>query len=127
MSGPTSLGSGRYLGSYGIRVNGHEVADAAHITSLEVTSDPGSDGVYATGETIAVTATLSEAATFSGPAPVLPIVIGANTREAGYHAAASTSTSWVFHYVVTDDDNDNDGISIEQHRLRADARRRPGT
>ena len=104
-----------------MRVRGYEVADAAHLTSLEITSDPGSDGVYTAGETIAVTATLSEATTFSGPAPVLPIVIGANTREAAYQAAASTSTSWVFHYVVTNDDADNDGISIEQHRLRADA------
>ena len=124
---PTATAGTVYTGSINFRVHGYEVADAAHITSLEITSDPGSDGVYATGETIAVTATLSEAATFSGPAPVLPIVIGDNTREAGYHAAASTPTSWVFQYAVTNDDTDNDGISIEPAPPARRRRRRPGT
>ena len=56
---------------------------------------------------------------FTGPAPVLPIRIGDNTREAVYDTPSSTATQWVFKYVVEADDRDDNGISIEQHALRA--------
>ena len=100
------------------RVRGYQVTDAPHITSLAVTGSPTAAGIYSTGETIEITATLSEATTIDGPNPVLPITVGSNTREAEYSAADSTTTSWVFHYTVQSDDRDEDGLSIEEHALR---------
>ena len=100
-------------------IRGYEIADAPHITSLEITSTPNTAPSYETGETISVTATLSEAVNFTGPAPVLPIKIGDNTREAIYDAGSSTTTQWVFQYIVLEEDRDDGGISIEQHALRA--------
>ena len=101
------------------RVIGHQFADAPHITSLEITSTPNTSPSYETGETIRITATLSEAVSFTGPAPILSLLIGANTREAVRVASLSTATQWVFEYVVQDDDRDDGGISIERHALRA--------
>ena len=101
------------------RVIGHQFADAPHITSLEITSKPNTGTTYETGETISVTATLSEAVNFTGPAPILSLLIGANKREAVRVASLSTATQWVFEYVVQDDDRDDGGISIERHALRA--------
>ena len=100
-------------------IRGHQLADAPHITSLEITSTPSAGPSYETGETIQVTATLSEAVGFTGPEPILRILIGANTREAVRVASLSATTQWVFEYVVEAGDRDDDGISIEQHALRA--------
>ena len=100
-------------------IRGYEIADAPHITSLGITSTPNTGTTYETGETISVTATLSEAVNFTGPEPVLPILIGDNTREAIYDAGSSTTTQWVFQYIVLEEDRDDGGISIEQHALRA--------
>ena len=100
-------------------IYGYQLADAPHIRSLGITSTPNTGTTYETGETIQVTATLSEAVNFTGPEPVLPIRIGDNTREAVYDTPSSTATQWVFKYVVEADDRDDNGISIEQHALRA--------
>ena len=105
--------------SCAFQVIGHQLADAPHITSLEITSTPNMGTTYETGEAIQVTATLSEAVGFTGPAPTMALLIGDNTREAVYDASLSTATQWVFRYAVQAEDRDDDGISIEQHALRA--------
>ena len=102
-----------------MRIYGYQLADAPYITSLEITSTPNTSPSYDTGEAIRITATLSEAVNFSGPEPVLSILIGDNTRDAAYVAGMSTATSWVFQYTVQDDDRDDDGIRFGQHALRA--------
>ena len=85
--------------------------------------------MYATGEVIEATATLSEAVTFVGPPPALLLQIGDNQREMTYAASASTTTSWVFRYRVTTDDRDDDGVSFERNALEgyadADLSNRP--
>ena len=74
--------------------------------------------MYATGETIEVTATLSEEMTFDGPSPALLLQIGDNEREMVYIPSASTGTSWVFQHTVTANDRDDDGVSFERNAIR---------
>ena len=85
---------------------------------VEITSTPTSEGMYATGETIEVTATLSEEMTFDGPSPALLLQIGDNEREMVYIPSASTQTSWVFQHTVTANDRDDDGVSFERNAIR---------
>ena len=121
-SSPTTLSP---LGSVGnpcrMHIRGYQVTNNVPLlTSLDITSNPGASGFYLTGDTIEITATLSEAVTLDpGSTPALPITIGDNTRQATYSSSDSTTTKWVFHYTVTSDDRDDDGLSIEQHALRA--------
>ena len=119
LTSENTAGSAYFGDPCNMRIDGYQLADAPHITSLEITSTPNTSPSYETGETISVTATLSEAVNFTGPEPVLPIRIGDNTREAIYDAGSSTTTQWVFQYIVLEEDRDDDGISVEQHALRA--------
>ena len=107
--------------SCNMEIKGYQLADAPHITSLEITSTPSASPSYDTGETIRITATLSEPVGFTGPAPILSLLIGANTREAVRVASLSTATQWVFEYVVEADDRDDDGIRFGENVLRASA------
>ena len=111
------------------RINGFELMSSRFVQSVEFTSSPLQAGMYATGEVIEATATLSEAVTFVGPPPALLLQIGDNEREMTYAASASTTTSWVFRYRVTADDRDDDGVSFERNALQgyadADLSNRP--
>ena len=101
-----------------LRIRGFELVSSSFVEKVEFTSSPALAGMYATGEVIEATATLSEAVTFAEPSPVLLLQIGANEREMTYVASASTATSWVFRYTVAADDRDDDGVSIERNALR---------
>ena len=102
------------------KLDGYLLADAPHITSLDITSNTGSTGTYNAGDTIEVAVTLSEAVTFTGPNPVLPIMIGADNREALYDASQSNTTKWVFRYTLQAGDESGGGVvTIKQHALRA--------
>ena len=110
-------------------INGFELVSSTFVQSVEFTSSPALAGMYAAGEVIEATATLSEAVTFVGPPPALPLQIGDNEREMTYAALSSTTTSWVFRYRVTADDRDDDGVSFERNALQgyadADLSNRP--
>ena len=110
-------------------INGFELVSSTFVQSVEFTSSPALAGMYAAGEVIEATATLSEAVTFVGPPPALPLQIGDNEREMTYAASSSTTTSWVFRYRVTADDRDDDGVSFERNALQgyadADLSNRP--
>ena len=110
-----------HSGSCDMEIKGYQLADAPHVTSIGITSTPSAGPSYETGEAIQITATLSEAVGFTGPAPILSLLIGANTREAVRVASLSTATQWVFEYVVEADDRDDDGIRFGEHVLRAHA------
>ena len=97
---------------------GFELTTSSFVKKVEFTSTPTLEGMYATGETIEVTATLSEEMTFDGPSPALLLQIGDNEREMVYIPSASTGTSWVFQYTVTAIDRDDDGVSLERNALR---------
>ena len=110
-------------------ISGFELVSSSFVQKVEFTSSPTQAGMYATGEVIEATATLSEAVTFDGPPPALLLQIGDNQREMTYAASASTTTSWVFRYRVTADDRDDDGVSFERNALQgyadADLSNRP--
>ena len=99
-------------------INGFELMSSKFVQSMEFTSSPAQPGMYAAGEVMEATATLSEAVTVDGSPPALLLQIGDNEREMAYAASASTATSWVFRYRVTADDRDDDGVSFERNALQ---------
>ncbi len=101
-----------------MRIEGLELVSSKFVEKVEFTSPPAQAGMYATGEVIEATATLSEAVTFEGSPPALLLQVGDNEREMSYVKSASSATSWVFRYTVAADDRDDDGMSIERHALQ---------
>ena len=99
-------------------VKGFELTASPFVEKVEITSTPALEGMYATSETIEVTATLSDEMTFDGPSPALLLQIGDNEREMVYIPSASTGTSWVFQHTVTANDRDDDGVSFERNAIR---------
>ena len=108
------------------------------ISSLSISSDPGSDGIYAGGDTITVTATFSDTVTVdtTNGTPSLDLTVGKAIRTATYTEGSGTSTL-TFSYTValgypprvanfdefhTDHttaggDEDTDGVSVEAGRI----------
>ena len=101
-----------------LAIRGFELLSSAFVQKLEFSSSPVLAGMYATGEVIEATVTLTEAVSFDDPAPVLLLQVGANEREMTYVASQSTTTSWVFHYTLIAADRDDDGVSLERNPLR---------
>ena len=100
------------------RLYGFEMVSSKFVQSVEFTSSPAQTGMYATGEVIEATATLSEAVTFDGPPPELPLQVGDEERQMTYVESASTPTSWVFRYTVVAADRDDNGVSLESNVLQ---------
>ena len=98
-------------------VKGFELTASPFVGKVEFTSTPTSEGMYATGGTIEVTAELTETVTFTEP-PLMLLQVGDNEREMTYVASRSTGTSWVFQHTVTANDRDDDGVSLEHNALR---------
>ncbi len=105
--------------NYPVRVAQNVVPD---ITDMRLTSDPGADGTYATGDVINV------AATFNAPVivdttngvPYVGISVGDNSRNASYTGIDATGKVLTFSYTVVEDDSDQDGISIAADALTLD-------
>ena len=96
------------------------------VRSVAITSYPGSDNTYGTGDEIEVTVTFSESVLIkrwigSGGVvrmPRLELNIGGVAKSAKTHENASiTGTAVVFHYTVQNGDNDADGIYIGANAL----------
>ena len=85
------------------------------VSSLVITSNPGSDQTYAAEDTIEVTVTFSETVKVEGT-PQLRLRVGNRTRTAGYLSGTDTA-ALVFGYEVTEGDEDPDGVSIEAGRI----------
>ena len=106
-----------------VTVIDNDDAERVAITGLAVTSDPGDDATYTTGDAIEVTATFDGTVTVSGR-PQLTLSVGDPTaelrgqaaRNAGY-VRRSGSQSLVFAYRVADGDSDPDGVSVEAGSL----------
>ena len=98
-------------------VKGFELTASPFVGKVEITSTPTLEGMYETGETIEVTAELTETVTFTEP-PLMLLQVGDNEREMVYMPSASTGTSWVFQYTVTAIDRDDDGVSLERNAIR---------
>ena len=99
------------------KIWGFELTTSSFVKKVEFTSTPTSEGMYATGGTIEVTAELTETVTFTEP-PLMLLQVGDNEREMTHVASRSTGTSWVFQYTVTAIDRDDDGVSLERNALR---------
>ena len=105
-------------------VKGFELTASPFVGKVEITSTPTLEGMYKTGETIEVTAELTETVTFTEP-PLMLLQVGDNEREMTYVASRSTGTSWVFQHTVTANDRDDDGVSFERNAIRGYAERGP--
>lgn len=79
-------------------------------SSLQITSDPGDDKTYGTGDTIEVTVTFSEAVTVTG-SPQVNIDLSGDIKNATYSSTSEGNTELVFGYVVVVGDTSS-GVSI---------------
>ena len=86
------------------------------ITSIAITSDPGSDEFYAEDDVIEVSVTYNEAMNVTG-APQLELDVGGTPRQAGYDSGRSSATVLKFRYQVGDTDLDLDGVSVDANKL----------
>ena len=87
--------------------------------ALAVTSDPGSDGTYATGDVLAVTVTFDEAIAVTGT-PQLTVKVGTADKTATCARKGSTGEAakkLVCSYTIADGDADTDGVSVEANKL----------
>ena len=85
------------------------------VSSLAITSNPGSDQTYVAGDEIEVTVTFSETMEVEGT-PQLRMRVGTRTRTAGYDSGTGTA-ALVFAYEVAVGDEDSVGVSIEADRI----------
>ena len=85
------------------------------VSTVVITSDPGTDGIYAVNDEIGVTVTFSEPAVVTRR-PQLTIEVGGEDRMAEYEVGTGTA-ALLFAYKVEDDDADTDGVSIEANKL----------
>ena len=93
----------------------HAQTTAPTVSTVAVTSDPGTDETYALGDTIEVGLTFSEAVTVTG-APYLLIDVGGTNRRASYHSGTG-ATQLKFQYTVLAGDDDDDGIAVVENSL----------
>ena len=101
--------------NYTVAVTRHQQPE---IVDVSVASDPGTDGTYATGDTINVAVTFNievEVDTTNGT-PYIPISLRDGTRSAPYSSTDATGRVLTFSYTVVSGDSDQNGLSV-----RADA------
>ena len=107
--------------------SGHAIANKvpqppAMISTVEITSDPGMDSNYATGEDIEVTATFDQAVAVTGKPRIL-LLLGGGSRGDRWaeYASGSGTTALVFSYpVLATDESDANGIAVGVSALTAD-------
>ena len=85
------------------------------VSSVAISSNPGSDQTYAAGDEIELTVTFSETVEVEGT-PQLRLRVGSRNRTAGYLRGTDTAVL-VFGYEVADGDEDTGGLSIEAGRI----------
>ena len=93
----------------------HAQTTTPTVSTVAITSNPGTDETYALGDTIEVGLTFSEAVTVTG-APYLLIDVGGTNRRADYHSGTG-ATQLKFQYTVLAGDDDDDGIAVVENSL----------
>ena len=89
----------------------------ATVRSVAITSNPGSDETYGTGDRVEVTVTMTEDVIVSSTyPPELTLDIGGSLKRAGYRS--ENSGKLVFSYVIQDGLNDDNGISFPENSVR---------
>ncbi len=118
------------------------IAHAASVSSIEITSDPGSDGYYTRGDVIEVTVTFDETVTVNvdDGTPSLALTVGDEARPAEYDRGSGTAELVFGHRLrrafetqdvvdflngnlgrsVKAGEEDEDGVSIEASRIELD-------
>ena len=99
-----------------IKVNGTARPTTPTVSSVAITSDPGMDNTYATGDTITVSLTFSEAVTVTGT-PHVVVDIGGQPRNFSYSGDGSSAAAQPFSYTVLVGDRDSDGVSLLANSL----------
>ena len=89
----------------------HAQATTPTVSSVSITSNPGADNTYATGDTITVSLTFSEAVTVTGT-PYVVVDIGGQPRNFRYSGDGTSATAQPFGYTVLVGDGDTDGVSL---------------
>ena len=84
------------------------------VSSIAITSDPGTDEVYAIGDAIQITVTFSSDVTVTGK-PQLELDIGGKANAAEHESNAGSEI--VFAYTVVEGDSDSDGIAVAENKL----------
>ena len=92
------------------------------VSTVAITSNPGADETYATGDTITVAVTFSEAVTVTTTdgTPRITLDIGGQPRYAGYTGAGGATGQILFSYTVLVSDQDPDGVSVLADSLDLD-------
>ena len=90
------------------------VTAAPSILSVELTSDPGSDKIYALNDEIEASVRFNKTVTVTGE-PQLSLRVGTLTHAATYRDSAGEVVRFV--YTVADGDSDDDGVSIDADSL----------
>ena len=98
-----------------IRVNGYEVI-RPRVSSIEITSDAGSDRTYGIGDDIEVTVTFDQAVDITG-APQLPLNLTPVDAVSLICAGATNTTTMVCSQTVGEFLPDSTGISLGANRL----------
>ena len=102
----------------GHKVDGSDTV-APTVSSIAVTSFPGDDNTYGTGDTIRIAVTFSEDVTVTGT-PQLELEFydqGSSNKLADYSSSNSSGANVVFEYTVAVGDSASDGLAIEADKL----------
>ena len=89
----------------------------ATVSTVAITSNPGTDNNYATGDTITVSLTFSEAVTVTGTPYVVLADVEHDVRRAAYSGDGSSMAAQPFSYTVLPGDRDTDGVSLQANSL----------
>ena len=90
-------------------------ADGPEVSSVALTSDPGSDNTYAISDTVTATVTFDAAVDITG-APQLELDFDGSAKAAGC-ATGMNTTTMVCEYEVVTNDSAPDGVEIEANKL----------
>ena len=85
------------------------------MSTVTITSNPGSDRTYASGDEIRVTVTFSDTVEVAGT-PQLRLELGGGNRTATYGGGTGTA-ALVFTYQVAGGESDIDGVGVEADSL----------
>ena len=96
----------------------NQTLQPAAISSVALSSDPGTDATYGAGEEIVATVTFDRPVKVDGDddAPSLELDVGGTARQAAY-SSGSGDAELLFSYTVVAGDEDADGVSIGENKL----------
>ena len=105
--------SGNYAGIWQAVVMIELDTTAPTVSSMAITSDPGTDATYAAGDEIRATVTFSETVVVTGT-PRLTLKVGSEVRTANYKSGAGAAL--VSGYQVAAGESDTDGDRRSKRR-----------